>query len=245
MTKLRSQGAPGTHRSYSDEDAGSPPFLFADYRSTVLRSPVHAPLRIPQTLTEIAGPADCWERLMGPAIADLTRQHSGTPLGQRIVVRGRVLDEARRPVPRTMIEIWQANAAGRYSHPRDSWDAPLDPNFTGAGRVVTDDEGRYRYVTVRPGAYPWGNHANAWRPAHIHLSLLGPAFAMRLVTQMYFPDDPLIEIDPIANAVPMPYRQRMVGRFDMAVCEPGWALGYIFDIVLKGARATPFAGDRP
>ena len=163
--------------------------------------------------------------------------------------RDESLDEDRRPVPRTVIEIWQANAAGRYIHSRDNWDAPLDPNFTGAGRVVTDDEGRYRYITVRPGAYPWGNHRNAWRPAHIHLSLLGPAFATRLVTQMYFPDDPLIEIDPIANAVPMPYRQRMVGRFDIAVCEPNWALGYRFDIVLKGTQATPFEDrvthDRP
>lgn len=182
---------------------------------------------------------------MGDAVADLTRQHAGAPLGQRIIVQGHVLDEDRRPVPRTVIEIWQANAAGRYIHSRDHWDAPLDPNFTGAGRVVTDDEGRYRYVTVRPGAYPWGNHLNAWRPAHIHLSLLGPAFATRLVTQMYFPDDPLLEIDPIAGAVPMPYRRRMVGRLDSAVCEPNWALGYRFDIVLKGARATPFENHDP
>jgi protocatechuate 3,4-dioxygenase beta subunit len=204
----------------------------------MLRSPVHAPVRIPQTLTEVTGPDGCW--LMGEAAADLTAQHAGIPLGQRILVQGRVLDEYRRPVPRTVIEIWQANAAGRYMHSGDNWDAPLDPNFTGAGRVVSDDEGRYCYTTVRPGAYPWGNHHNAWRPCHIHLSLLGPVFATRLVTQMYFPDDPLIEIDPIANAVPMPYRQRMVARFDVAVCRPSWALGYIFDIVLKGTHATPF-----
>ena len=240
MTKSPSPRAPPDIFSYADEDVGSPPSLFPDYRSTTLRSPLQAPLRVPQTLTEVTGPAGCWERLMGDAVADLTRQHAGAPLGQRIIVQGRVLDEDRHPVPRTVIEIWQANAAGRYIHSRDHWDAPLDPNFTGAGRVVTDDEGRYRYVTVRPGAYPWGNHRNAWRPAHIHLSLLGPAFATRLVTQMYFPDDPLIEIDPIAGAVPMPYRQRMVGRLDMAVCEPNWALGYSFDIVLKGALATPF-----
>jgi protocatechuate 3,4-dioxygenase beta subunit len=240
MTKSTSPRAPPDISSYADEDVGSPPSLFPDYRSTTLRSPLQAPLRVPQTLTEVTGPAGCWERLMGDAVADLTRQHAGAPLGQRIIVQGRVLDEDRHPVPRTVIEIWQANAAGRYIHSRDHWDAPLDPNFTGAGRVVTDDEGRYRYVTVRPGAYPWGNHRNAWRPAHIHLSLLGPAFATRLVTQMYFPDDPLIEIDPIAGAVPMPYRQRMVGRLDMAVCEPNWALGYSFDIVLKGALATPF-----
>ena len=240
MTKSPSPRGPPDIFSYADEDVGSPPSLFPDYRSTTLRSPLQAPLRVPQTLTEVTGPAGCWERLMGDAVADLTRQHAGAPLGQRIIVQGRVLDEDRHPVPRTVIEIWQANAAGRYIHSRDHWDAPLDRNFTGAGRVVTDDEGRYRYVTVRPGAYPWGNHRNAWRPAHIHLSLLGPAFATRLVTQMYFPDDPLIEIDPIAGAVPMPYRQRMVGRLDMAVCEPNWALGYSFDIVLKGALATPF-----
>jgi protocatechuate 3,4-dioxygenase beta subunit len=240
MPSLAEAIAPLTLPVFADEDAGSPPCWYPDYRSTVLRSPGHAPLRIPQTLTEVTGPAGCWERLMGEAAADLTAQHAGTPLGQRILVQGQVLDENRRPVPRTVVEIWQANAAGRYIHSRDNWDAPLDPNFTGAGRVVSDDEGRYRYTTVRPGAYPWGNHHNAWRPAHIHLSLLGPAFATRLVTQMYFPDDPLIEIDPIANAVPMPYRQRMVARFDIAVCRPSWALGYIFDIVLKGAQATPF-----
>ncbi|GLK86101.1 protocatechuate 3,4-dioxygenase subunit beta [Ancylobacter defluvii] len=225
---------------YSREDAGAPPSLHPDYRSTVLRSPRLAPLAIPATLTEITGPDEAWDRLMGPAMTDLTAQHRGAPQGQRIVVAGLVLDEQARPVPHTMIEIWQANAAGRYIHSRDDWPAPLDPNFTGVGRVVTDAEGRYRFVTIRPGAYPWGNHKNAWRPAHIHLSLLGPAFATRLVTQMYFPDDPLIEIDPIANAVPMPYRQRLVARFDIGITEPNWALGYRFDIVLKGRGQTPF-----
>ena len=226
--------------AYAREDAGAPPSLFPDYRSTVVRSPREPLVRIPATLTETTGPAGCWDRLMGPALADLTTQHAGTPQGQRIIVTGRVLDEAGRAVPDTAMEIWQANAAGRYIHARDQWDAPHDPNFTGAGRVVTDTDGRYRFVTVRPGAYPWGNHNNAWRPAHIHLSLLGPAFATRLVTQLYFPDDPLIEIDPIANAVPMPYRQRMVARLDMDVTEPNWALGYRFDVVLKGREQTPF-----
>lgn len=226
--------------AYAHEDAGSPPSLFPDYRSTVLRAPAQPLVRIPQTLTEVTGPTGHWDRLMGPAVADLTTQHKGTPLGQRIIVSGRVLDENGRPVPNTVVEIWQANSAGRYIHVKDQWDAPHDPNFTGAGRVITDAEGRYRYVTIRPGAYPWGNHRNAWRPAHIHLSLLGPAFATRLVTQLYFPDDPLIEIDPIANAVPMPYRQRMVCRFDIATTEPNWALGYLFDIVLKGRDQTPF-----
>ena len=228
---------------YNGDDAGVPPSAYPDYRSTVLRSPLQDPVPIPHTLTEVTGPSDVWERLIGPAMADLTSQHKGVPHGQRIAVSGRVLDDSGRPVPHTMIEIWQANAAGRYIHMKDDWPAPIDPNFTGMGRVVTDIDGRYSYTTIRPGAYPWGNHKNAWRPAHIHLSLLGPAFATRLVTQMYFPDDPLIEIDPIANAVPMPYRQRMVSRFDMGTTVPNWALGYVFDIVLKGRHQTPFEND--
>lgn len=225
---------------YAPEDGGQPGSLYPDYKSTVARSPRQPLVRIPQTLTEITGPAGCWDALMGPAMDDLTAQHKGAPQGQRIVVIGRVLDENHRAVPNTVVEIWQANAAGRYIHSKDNWDAPLDPNFTGAGRVVTDEMGRYRFVTVRPGAYPWGNHHNAWRPSHIHLSLLGPAFATRLVTQMYFPDDPLIEIDPIANAVPKPYRDRMVARFDIDVTQPNWALGYVFDAVLRGRHETPF-----
>ena len=227
-------------RAYAGEDAGSPPSLVPDYRSTVLRSPRRPLVKLPQTLTETTGPSGCWDRLMGRPAADLTSQHKAAPLGQRIIISGCVLDEQRRPVPNTVIEIWQANAAGRYIHSKDNWDAPLDPNFTGAGRVLTDRAGRYSFTTIRPGAYPWGNHTNAWRPAHIHLSLLGPAFATRLVTQLYFPDDPLIDIDPIANAVPMPYRDRMVCRFDIHSTVPNWALGYLFDIVLKGCDQTPF-----
>ena len=228
---------------YKPEDEGQPASCVPDYRSTVLRSPRQPLVRIPPTLTETTGPVGEWDRLMGAAMDDLTAHHRAPAQGQRIVVSGRVLDEDARPVPEAVIEIWQANAAGRYVHAHDRWDAPLDPNFTGAGRVVSDAEGRYRFVTIRPGAYPWGNHHNAWRPAHIHLSLLGPAFATRLVTQMYFPDDPLIEIDPIANAVPMPYRQRMVSRFDIATTEPNWALGYLFDVVLRGRDVTPFEDD--
>jgi len=223
---------------YNREDAGQPPSLFPAYASTPPRSPRQPLVRIPQTLTETTGPA-AWEALMGPSMADLTRQHAGEPLGQRIIVSGRVLDENHRPVANTVVEIWQANAAGRYIHHRDQWDAPLDANFTGAGRVISDAEGRYRFTTIRPGAYPWKNHHNAWRPAHIHLSLMGPAFATRLVTQMYFPDDPLIEIDPIAAAVPEPQRRRMVSRFDIGATQPNWALGYLFDIVLRGREATP------
>ncbi len=228
---------------YAGEDAGQPPSRFPPYRSTALRSPSQPLVPLVQTLTEVTGPAGggagAWDGLLGPARADLTRQQPGAPLGQRIVVSGRVLDERARPVPHTVVEIWQANACGRYIHARDQWDAPLDPNFTGAGLVVTDAEGRYAFTTIRPGAYPWGNHANAWRPAHIHLSLLGPAFATRLVTQLYFPDDPLIEIDPIANAVPAPHRDRLVARLDMGLTRPNWALGYRFDIVLRGPAATP------
>ncbi|WP_200940809.1 protocatechuate 3,4-dioxygenase subunit beta [Sphingomonas sp. Leaf339] len=225
---------------YTREDADFAPSLSTDYRSTVDRSPREPLIMIPPTLTETTGPG-AWDRLMvGPSGIDLTAQHKDVPQGQRIIVSGRVLDDRGRAVPDTVIEIWQANASGRYVHSVDNWDAPLDPNFTGAGRVVTDAEGRYSYVTIRPGAYPWGNHMNAWRPGHIHLSLLGPAFATRLVTQMYFPDDPLIEIDPIANAVPMPARQRMVGRFDIKTTKPAWALGYLFDVVLKGRNETPF-----
>src|SRR6185437_9237616 len=229
--------------AFRGEDEAQPPLLFAPYASTVERSPREPLVRMPQTPTEQSGPNE-WEALFGDQVTDLTRPHGACALGQRIIVCGQVLDEDRRPAADTLIEIWQANAAGRYAHERDQWDAPLDPNFSGAGRVVTDAQGRYRYITVRPGAYPWGNHYNAWRPAHIHLSLLGPAFATRLVTQMYFPDDPLIDIDPIANAVPLPYRQRMVARFDIGITQPSWALGYRFDIVLRGRQATPLQAER-
>jgi protocatechuate 3,4-dioxygenase beta subunit len=224
-----------------ERETEQPPLISAPYRSTLGRNPRLALIPLPQGMAETTGPA-AWERLMGGADHDLTAQHAAAPQGQRIIVHGRVLDEHRRPVPRTVVEVWQANAAGRYVHKKDQWDAPLDPNFTGAGRMITDDHGCYRLVTVRPGAYPWSNHHNAWRPSHIHFSLLGPAFITRLVTQMYFPDDPLIDIDPIANAVPMPYRQRMVSCFDIGATVPNWALGYRFDIVLRGPAATPMEG---
>ena len=225
--------------AYRREDPGQPPSLHPPYVSTTFRAPHERLVRIPHTPSETTGPAD-WDKLMGPPLADLTARHGASPVGQRIVVAGRVLDDAAHPVANTVIEIWQANAAGRYVHLRDQWDAPLDPNFTGMGRVFTDQDGCYRFVSIRPGAYPWRNHHNAWRPSHIHLSLLGPAFATRLVTQMYFPDDPLVAIDPIANAVPMPFRQRMVARFDIGATIPNWALGYRFDIVLRGPDETPF-----
>jgi protocatechuate 3,4-dioxygenase, beta subunit len=180
---------------------------------------------------------------VAPGDADLTRQHGGEPLGERIIVTGRVLDGDGRPVPATLVEVWQANAAGRYVDPGDSHPAPLDPNFTGAGRCLTDAEGRYRFVTIKPGAYPWRNHENAWRPAHIHFSLFGPSLASRLVTQMYFPGDPLMPFDPILNSVPDARgRGRLVATFNMESTVPEWALGYHWDVVLRGRGATPVEG---
>jgi protocatechuate 3,4-dioxygenase beta subunit len=176
---------------------------------------------------------------VAPTYHDLTAQHDAPPAGQRIIIVGRVLDEDDRPLPNTLIEIWQANAAGRYAHSSDRWDAPLDPNFTGGGRALTDSEGRYTFTTVRPGAYPWRNHHNAWRPAHIHFSLFGQAFLNRLVTQMYFPGDPLLPLDPIFNSVPERARDRMISSFDMSLTQPDWALGYRFDLILRGADQTP------
>lgn len=217
-----------------------PPYLHPDYTSTRKRAPSQPLVAIPQTLSELTGPA-FGQAEVRASDGDLTRQGAGEPLGERIVVAGRVTDESGRPVPRTLIEIWQANAAGRYIHLRDQHPAPLDANFFGAGRVVTDEEGRYRFTSVKPGAYPWRNHPNAWRPAHIHLSLFGPTFLTRLVTQMYFPGDPLFAFDPIFNSIPDERaRQRLVSRFDLATTEPEWALGYVFDIVLRGREATPF-----
>ncbi len=216
-----------------------PPSLHPDYKSTVKRSPSRGLVIIPQTLSEITGPVYGHETV-DAADSDLTRQHAGVPLGERIIIEGRVLDEDGRPVPNTLIEVWQANAAGRYVHVGDTHDAPLDPNFTGAGRFVTDAEGRYRFTSVKPGAYPWGNHPNAWRPAHIHFSLFGPSFLSRVVTQMYFPGDPLFPFDPIFNSVPDENaRNRLIADFDLGITEPNWALGYRFDIVLRGRNQTP------
>ena len=216
-----------------------PPYLAPDYRSTRTRAPTRPLVVIPPTVSELTGPRFGQDSVrMGDA--DLTRQHDGEPLGERIIVAGRVVDEDDRPVPYTLVEIWQANAAGRYHHVVDQHPAPLDPNFTGAGRCVSDAEGWYSFTTVKPGAYPWRNHPNAWRPAHIHLSLFGPSFLTRLITQFYFPGDPLLPLDPIFNAVPEQARDRLVAAFDLAVTKPDWALGYRFDIVLRGRGRTPF-----
>jgi protocatechuate 3,4-dioxygenase beta subunit len=227
--------------SYPKESLSAhPPYLHPGYVSTVKRSPSRPLVVIPHTLSELTGPVYGHESVRQDD-ADLTRQHAGEPLGERIIVSGRVLDEDGRPVPNTLVEVWQANAAGRYIHVNDQHPAPLDPNFSGAGRVLTDAEGRYQFTTVKPGAYPWKNHHNAWRPAHIHFSLFGPSFLSRLITQMYFPGDPLFPFDPIFNSIPdEAARERLISKFDLETTRPEWALGFKFDIVLRGRRSTPF-----
>jgi protocatechuate 3,4-dioxygenase beta subunit len=222
------------------EPGSQPSALYEPYKSTVRRAPSKPLIFLPHTLSEVTGPVYGHDAI-GETDNDLTRQHPGEPLGERIIVTGRVLDSNDRPVPNALIEIWQANAAGRYVHARDQHPAPLDPNFTGAGRTMTDESGGYRFVTIKPGAYPWLNHYNAWRPAHIHLSIFGRAFLTRLVTQMYFPGDPLFAYDPIFQSIPdEKARQRLISRFDVETTQPQWALGYKFDIVLRGPEAAPF-----
>jgi protocatechuate 3,4-dioxygenase beta subunit len=224
----------------SDSSEGAdPPYLYPEYRSTTLRAPTRPLLLLPQTLSELTGPVFGHEAV-AELDHDLTQGQAGEPLGERIIVGGRVTDRDGRPVRSALIELWQANAAGRYVHEVDQHPAPLDPNFTGAGRCLTDDEGRYRFLTVKPGAYPWRNHPNAWRPAHIHLSLFGRAFTSRLVTQMYFPGDPLFAYDPIFQSVrDAKARDRLVCSFDLDTTVPEWALAYRFDIVLGGPSETP------
>ena len=230
------QSVDDDERATRDAD---PAYLSPDYVGTRLRSPRKPLLLLPDRLSDLTGPAfgtgDVRE-----TDSDLTKQGEGEPIGERIIVSGRVVGSDGRPLRSTLIEIWQANAAGRYAHKVDQHPAPLDPNFTGGGRVLTDDDGRYRFVTIKPGSYPWRNHHNAWRPAHIHLSLFGQAFSERLVTQMYFPGDPLFAYDPIYQSVRDPAAAaRMVSSFDLESTKPEWALAYKFDIVLGGARATP------
>jgi protocatechuate 3,4-dioxygenase beta subunit len=216
-----------------------PPYLHPDYVGTRLRAPRRPLLLLPRALSDLTGPA-FGQADVSEHDSDLTAQHDGAPIGERIVVSGRVLDSSGRPVRNTLIEVWQANAAGRYQHRVDQHPASLDPNFTGAGRCLTNDEGRYRFVSIKPGAYPWRNHENAWRPAHIHFSVFGRAFTERLVTQMYFPGDPLFPYDPIFQSVRDPRaRERLISTFDLTTTEPEWALGFRFDIVLGGSGATP------
>jgi protocatechuate 3,4-dioxygenase beta subunit len=230
MVEKYRRPAPGTQ----------PNSLYEPYRATVARSPRKPLILLPHTLSEVTGPV-YGDGDLAETDNDLTRQHPGEPLGERVIVTGRVLDSSGRPVSNALIEIWQANSAGRYMHAKDNHPAPLDPNFTGSGRTLTDESGAYRFVTIKPGPYPWLNHYNAWRPAHIHFSIFGRAFITRLVTQMYFPGDPLFAFDPIFQSVPdEKARQRMICKFDLETTQPQWATGYRFDIVLRGPEATPF-----
>lgn len=222
-----------------------PAYIHPEYKSTVLRGPTKPLLPMKDKLRQLRAPVYGHDAI-GALDHDLTRNaaKNGAPLGERIVVTGRVVDERGRPVRNTLVEIWQANAAGRYVHKVDQHDAPLDPNFLGAGRTLTDSEGRYKFYTVKPGAYPWGNHPNAWRPNHIHFSLFGEYFASRLVTQMYFPGDPLLALDPIFQGTPERARDRLISQFTLDVTEPDFALGYVFDIVLRGPNETPMETPR-
>ena len=231
---------------YRRPDRGTQPeLLYPPYASTVKRAPSHPLVLLPASLSEVTGPMFGFDMLMAND-HDLTKQHAGDPIGERIVVSGCVLDANGRPVANTLVEVWQANAAGRYPHQRDVHNAPTDPNFTGAGRTQTDSEGRYRFISIRPGEYPWRNHYNAWRPAHIHFSLFGPAFATRLVTQMYFPGDPLLEYDPMVTSIPDERaRRRLISVFDWETTIPEQALGYKFDIVLRGRDQTPMENTLP
>ena len=215
-----------------------PPDFYPDNKSSHLRHPKQPRIEVPQTLSERTGLVYPYGAL-GVEDTDLTRQHAGQPVGERIILHGRVFDEDGRPVPRTLVEIWQANAAGRYAHGVDDHDAALDPNFSGTGRAITDPDGGYRFITIMPGRYPFANHYNAWRPAHIHFSLFGTSFLTRFVTQMYFPGDPLQAFDPIYQSVPAHARDRVTARFDLDATKPDWALAFRFDIVIRGRAATP------
>lgn len=226
-------------KSPIESTSGTTGLVYEPYRSSPQRAP-EQPL-VPLSIgDEERSVATFPKTLLRPHDADLTRQSNGSPIGERIVVSGRVIDEDGRPVRNALVEVWQCNAAGRYHHWRDRHDAPLDPHFHGFGKMLTDDDGHYRFVSIKPAPYPWGNHSNAWRPAHIHFSLFGSVYAQRLITQMYFPGDPLISFDPIYNSVPEPARERLVSAFSMDLTIEGVALGYRFDIVLRGGKATPF-----
>ena len=226
----------GYRRPYFDTQ---PALLYPGYRSTIKRAPSKPLVLLPHTISEVTGPL-FGPTDVGPNDHDLTAQHKGAPIGERIVVSGRVLDENSKPVANALIELWQANSAGRYRHDIDDHDAPLDPNFTGVGRVLTGADGSYRFITIKPAAYPWRNHYNAWRPAHLHFSLFGLGLVQRLVTQMYFPDDPLLPYDPMYNSIPNEKaRERLISQFDWERTMPDIALAYRFDMVLRGREDTP------
>jgi len=215
-----------------------PPFLYEPYHSTARRAPRQPLVFIPHTLSERTGPVFASTPITA-VDRDLTKQCAGEPIGQRMIVEGRVVDDNGSPLPNTLIEVWQTNASGRYTHKLDDFPAPLDPNFKGHGRMLTDEDGKYRFLTIKPGAYPWNNHPNAWRPAHIHFSLFGPSFVQRFITQMYFEGDPMLELDPVFQAVPDKAKHRVIANFDIGLTEEKWALGYRYDLVLRGPDATP------
>ena len=238
------------HALYSEKiAAGRPPqqgpsLNFPPYRSSLLRHPTKDLRHADPEGIELVSPV-FGERDISPVEADLTVQHNGEPIGERIVVRGRIVDADGRPVRDQLVEIWQANSAGRYIHKRDQHPAPIDPNFTGVGRTLTDKDGWYEFTTIKPGPYPWRNHLNAWRPAHIHFSVFGTEFTQRLVTQMYFPGDPLFSLDPIYQSIPdAAARERLIARYDHDITQHEWATGYRWDIVLNGSHRTVFEHDR-
>ncbi|UOQ57445.1 protocatechuate 3,4-dioxygenase subunit beta [Leucobacter allii] len=213
---------------------------FPPYRSSILRHPTKDPKLVDPETIELFSPA-YGQRDVAAIESDLTLQHAGEPLGERMIVTGRLLDSWGRPLANQLIEIWQANSAGRYIHQRDQHPAPLDPNFTGAGRTITNDRGEYTFTTIKPGPYPWKNHVNAWRPAHIHFSVFGQSFTQRLITQMYFPGDPLFPLDPIYNTIrEQRDRDRLIGVYDHDLTQPEFLMGYRFDIVVDGPNATWF-----
>ncbi|MEP7107382.1 MAG: protocatechuate 3,4-dioxygenase subunit beta [Ferruginibacter sp.] len=218
-----------------------PPHLYPAYKSTILRSPTQPFMPVNELLKDLSLPA-FGESFIGEFDNDLTKnaRKNGEPIGERIKVSGKVMDEYGRPLPNVLIEIWQANSAGRYIHKEEIHDAPLDPNFLGAGRMLTNSDGNYMFYTIKPGAYPWGNHFNAWRPNHIHFSVIGHQFEHRLVTQMYFPGDPLFEFDPIFQSVPGHARELLIARFRMDWTDADFALAYEFNIVMNGKAKTPF-----
>lgn len=215
-----------------------PPYDYPGYKSTHLRAPKQPLVRVPPSPLETVAPVFP-KGFVKEAEADLTTWGKRAPLGEKMVLVGRVLDEDGRPVRGALVELWQANASGRYPHPVDNHDAPLDPNFLGKGQALTDDEGRYRFVTIKPGAYPWQNHPFGWRPAHLHFSLFGNAYAQRLITQMFFPGDPLLAMDPMFNCVPEWARDRLLAELALEEGVEGVSLGYRWDMVLRGSRATP------
>ncbi len=220
-----------------------PPALTPGYKTSVARSPRYSLISLQNTVSEITGPA-FGQNDIDPGDNDLLTNYAQpgeSPIGDRIILHGRVLDENAKPVPNTLVEVWQANAGGRYRHKNDTYFAPIDPNFGGCGRALTDENGYYYFRTVKPGAYPWRNHGNNWRPAHIHVSVFGSAFLQRLVTQCYFEGDPFIPLCPIVNTIPDPDAiEQLTAKLDLNATIPLDTVAYKFDIVLRGRRSTLF-----